>query len=294
MTSRRIWIICLLLSLILAGCQMQSSGISSTSIPTIVSTEGISSTPTAITTPLPSGTKISLPIVESAPKITPSPERISVGGDVSGIREEIEASDGLKLVGTYYAPVDIPAPWPGVILLHMLGSDRSTWDAYATQLADAGFAVFALDMRGHGETGGEVDWDLAEIDLQRVWDYLSAKQDFDPDRMGIIGASIGANMALIGGADEPSARTVILLSPGLNYQGVETEAAMTTYGARPVLIAASQEDTYSADSSHKLEQLALGEVRLEMYEGAGHGTFMLENEPGLGGLIIEWLEKYLQ
>ena len=149
-------------------------------------------------------------------------------------------------------------------------------------------------MRGHGETGGEVDWDLAAVDLQQVWDNLAVRADIDPGRMGILGASIGANMALVGGANEPDARTVVLLSPGLSYAGVGTKEAMVTFGERPVFIAASQEDTYAADSSRKLHEIAVGEARLDMYQDAGHGTFMLENEPELGEQIIVWLKEYLQ
>ena len=37
------------------------------------------------------------------------------------------ADDGLMLVGTFTAP-DTPAPWPTVILLHMLGGRRSDYD----------------------------------------------------------------------------------------------------------------------------------------------------------------------
>jgi len=68
---------------------------------------------------------------------------------------------------------------------------------------------------------------------------------------------------------------------------------MIAYGERPVLIVASQEDTYAADSSRRLEEVALGEVRQVMYQDAGHGTIMMEREPGLGELIIDWLDDYL-
>jgi pimeloyl-ACP methyl ester carboxylesterase len=176
----------------------------------------------------------------------------------------------------------------------MLWSDRTVWEDYAHELAGNGIAVFALDMRGHGETGGEVNWDLAEEDIQFVWENLSDRPDIDANRTGIIGASIGANMALISGVNEPQILTVVLLSPGLSYAGVETSDAMFAYGERPVFIVASEEDTYSADSSRTLQELAVGDSRLEMFQGAGHGTNMLENEPGLGAEVIEYLKEFLE
>lgn len=250
----------------------------------------------AMQTDIPMHTPTLTSIPESTLKITPTDAVIPEFEEraIEGIREEIEASDGLSLVGSYYPPVDVLPPWPGVLLLHILGSERSSWDEYAWILAGEGFAVFALDMRGHGETGGAVNWDLAESDINQVWNHLSAKPDIDPDRLAIIGASIGANLALRAGAINTDVRTVVLLSPGLDYRGVKTEEAMGAYDNRPVLIVASQEDTYSADSSQVLEEIAVGEASLVMYQNAGHGTNMLTAEPELRELIIDWMQTNLE
>ena len=284
----------LIIIMFMGACQTPGTGAPPTPTLTIVATESISPTIEPTHTSAPTSTATSPPLEEPQPEVTSTPAEEVAGDAILGVQEEIEAADGLQLIGTFYAPVEFEPPWPGVILLHMLWSDRTAWDEYALQLAGSGFAVFALDMRGHGQTGGEVDWDLAAVDLQEVWDNLAARPDIDPARMGIIGASIGANMALVGGVNEPDTRTVVLLSPGLSYAGVETREAMVTFGERPVFIAASQEDTYAADSSRKLHEIAVGEARLDMFQDAGHGTFMLENEPELDGQIIDWLMEYLQ
>jgi pimeloyl-ACP methyl ester carboxylesterase len=42
---------------------------------------------------------------------------------------------------------------PTVILLHMLGKDRSTWSNFASTLSQKeGYAVLSIDLRGHGES----------------------------------------------------------------------------------------------------------------------------------------------
>ncbi len=202
----------------------------------------------------------------------------------------VTAADGLRLVGTF-SPGAGAGPRPAVLLLHMLGSNREAWAPLAPELADVGYSVLALDMRGHGETGGAPDWTLAGDDLTRVWQVLSGRPDVDAGRTAIIGASIGANLALVVAAEIPAVRTVVLLSPGLDYRGVQTEAAMTAYGDRPVLIVASAEDGYAADSSRRLAGLAPG-AALTIYEGAGHGTTMLIREPGLTDLILDWLRRH--
>ena len=287
-------ILCGLICLIFVACQSTTISETQTSLPTLTPTIRLSPTPEPTMISDRASSVTSPPTEDVVPEITASPEPELAESIIHGVREEIEASDGLNLVGSYYAPIEMSPPWPGVILLHMLGGDRSSWDDFARQLTSAGYAVFALDMRGHGDTGGVVDWNLAGNDIQQVWNNLSTRKDIDPDRMALVGASIGANMALVAGANEAGVRTVVLLSPGLDYAGVTTEAAMVAFGDRPVLIVASQEDTYAANSSRNLEEIAIGEARLVMYQNAGHGTHMLAGETGLGKLIVEWLDTHLE
>lgn len=221
-------------------------------------------------------------------------ESVAVPAEAGAAEEGVivTASDGLALAGTFYPGSGAP-PWPGVLLLHMLGSERGAWADVAASLSARGYASLAIDMRGHGSTGGAQDWTLAVDDLQRVWTYMAGREDVDESRTAVVGASIGSNMALITGAGQPAIDTVVLLSPGLDYNGVTTEDAMATYGARPVLIVASEEDTYAADSSRTLQGLAAGEANLVMYSGAGHGTNMFGPQPDLTTTIIDWLDGHL-
>lgn len=205
----------------------------------------------------------------------------------------IEAEDGLTLYGTFY-PGQGNGPWPALLLLHMNGRNRQDWEPVVPALTEAGYAALALDMRGHGETGDVKDWDKARDDLQRVWSYLSGRPDVEASQTAIIGASIGANMALVTGALEPDVKTVVLLSPGLDYFGVTTEDTISDYGQRPVLLVASEEDQPAADSSRELSELAQGEAQLEMYEDAGHGTQMFASRPELTDLMLGWLAAHLE
>ncbi len=204
------------------------------------------------------------------------------------------APDGLHLLGTFYPAAGI-GPWPAVLLLHMLGSNREAWTetGLPAALTEAGYAVLALDMRGHGDTGGTRDWALTEEDLPKVWRYLAGRGDIDPARIAIVGASIGANMAMRTAAREALIPAVILLSPGLDYQGVTTEDVLAGYGARPLLIVASSEDSYAADSSRTLAEQAGESAQILMYDGAGHGTNMFRAQPDLIDTILDWLGQHL-
>jgi dienelactone hydrolase len=203
-------------------------------------------------------------------------------------------NSGLEIVGTLYRPTDSEPPWPGVLLLHMIYAQRQDWADFAKYLAQNGLVALAIDLRGHGETGGEMEWDLARQDLNQVWKAFGEIPEVDPNKIAIIGASMGANMAVLLGADQPGVRALALLSPGVNYYQVLTPKPLAEYGERPVLIIASQEDSYAASSAEELLKYARGEARLEMLSGVGHGTQMLTNQPDLTALILEWLRPFLQ
>ena len=276
----------LVLAWLLSACTATGPAISPTFIAPVTQHQTPVVTPTPSLAPA-SPTPTGLPTITETPQPeTPQPPHIEDGIIV-------KAADGLGVVGTFYTPAGTGSPWPGVILLHMLGSDRTAWDGFARTLTAAGYAAFAVDMRGHGETGGARDFKQATDDLQRVWSYFTARREVDAKRTAVVGASIGANMALITGALQPAIKTVVLLSPGLDYRGVTTTGVIAEYGDRPVLIVASMEDIYPADSSRQLQQLAKGESQLVMYEGAGHGTNMFGPEPQLADLIIAWLHDHV-
>jgi pimeloyl-ACP methyl ester carboxylesterase len=212
-------------------------------------------------------------------------------------------SDSVKLAATYYTPPKEKAP--GVILLHMLSRDRKDWHTLAKRLQKAGYGCLSLDFRGHGENlergdsslnwrnFSEEDFTALTQDLEAGWLFLENEPHIMKDRMAIIGASIGANVALNFAGDHPEVETLALLSPGLNYRGIVTEDAMRKYGRRPLFIAVSKEDFYAAQSSNRLRQLTRGNVVLKTYDGSSHGTKLLKQEKDLIDILIQWLKESL-
>jgi alpha-beta hydrolase superfamily lysophospholipase len=246
-------------------------------------------------TTLPTNTSIPSPSPATSSPSPSEPPIIQVSATSAATVQDVrvDAADGLVITGTFH-PASGPPPWSGVLLLHMVYGDRSQWDELVPLLTSNGYAVVAIDMRGHGSTGGEINWGKSEDDIGRVWSYMTEREDIDPSHSALIGASMGANMALVSAANQPEVNTVVLLSPGLNYYGVTTSDALEAYGQRPILIVASSEDTNSAESSQELVKTALGESKLLTYDGAGHGTAMLHNEPELQKIILAWLDQYLK
>ncbi len=197
--------------------------------------------------------------------------------------------DGVHIQGTYYQPAAVHAP--GVLLLHMLGRQRQDWDPFARTLQEAGYGVLTIDFRGHGASEGTREWDKMPLDAAIAVKYLRGRPEIDPARIVIIGASIGANVAINYAATDPQVRGVALLSPGLDYRGIKTPDAVKQYKERPLFIAASSEDSYAAQSAQTLDQLAQGPHRLLILQNQGHGTQMLGKANGLEEALLSWLQE---
>lgn len=177
-----------------------------------------------------------------------------------------------------------------VILVHMLDKDRNDWMYFAKKLNDAGITAIAIDLRGHGEsTGNWKNFNEQQFN-DMVYDLEAAKKKLDKegkDIIGIIGASIGANLALRYAAEDADIKTIILLSPGIDYKGISAEDVIKDY-KNPILIVASEEDAYPWQSANILYENAMGNKDLFIGKGLGHGTDMLKSED-LKDKIIEFL-----
>ncbi len=203
--------------------------------------------------------------------------------------------DGILIFCDFYKPKsDMPSP--AVILLHTDSNNRQIWadNGFAEKLLENGYAVLAVDMRGYGYTGGEKDWDKAINDMKQIWRYLTKQADIDQSRIVFLGAGIGANIALAAASVEPDVRNVVLLSPGLDYQGITTADKMESYGDREILMIADEE-TESADACQTLKSLAKGNpAEVKIYPGKAYGTDLLDEHEDLDDKILEWLDTYLK
>ncbi len=207
----------------------------------------------------------------------------------------ITASDGWKLVADYYPPN--ATPFSGVVLLHMLPSDRTGWREFAPKLVAAGYGALAPDDRGHGDSALPKDYtqftnaDFAKrtLDVEAAVTFLKSK-GASSNKFVLIGASIGANTALAYAAVHPEqVSAVVLLSPGLDYRGITTEDKLTNYTG-PLFIAVSKGDSYSYNSSLRLVELAPS-ATLQVYEGSAHGTTMFFGTD-VQSRILGWLKKF--
>jgi acetyl esterase/lipase len=111
-------------------------------------------------------------------------------------------------------------------------------------------------------------------------------RDKGAKRVAIVGAELGANLAVNAAAEDPDIASIVLLSPGLDYKGVVSNDAMKRYGPRPVLFVASNDDSYGARSATVLDGFAKGVHQLQLFEAAGKGARMFNHEPMLEGQVL--------
>ncbi|SCE58570.1 alpha/beta hydrolase fold, partial [Streptomyces sp. Termitarium-T10T-6] len=77
-----------------------------------------------------------------------------------------------------------------VVLLHGLGGSAADWEAAGTLLVQE-WRVYALDLRGHGESDWPDDYDL-ELMAEDVVGFLD---ELELDRVGLVGHGMGGVVA---------------------------------------------------------------------------------------------------
>ncbi len=205
---------------------------------------------------------------------------------------ELAADDGTALHGTYEQQEGTDK---GVLFVHGKDRQSSDWKFLANRLNTSGFTSLAIDLRGHGTNvaEGQPKPELSEEDYQAMLGDVQAGIAFLKEKgiaqVVLVGADLGANLALLAASQDESIVNVVMLSPALKYKGVRADGAIRAYGTRPVLMVVSNDDPYSAKSGLLLEAEAQGTKHLEIYTAAGRGATMLNREPALEGLIQSWL-----
>ncbi len=195
--------------------------------------------------------------------------------------------------------------YPLVILLHRLNGDHLSWGDLPAVLEKSGYAVYAMDLRGHGKSthlsnGGrstwrlfeDADWTLVYKDISTVIKFYQKDEDhpeIDATHVALIGEKLGANAAVMAAHDRQEVvKALVLISAGLNYKGIIPSQAILDY-TNPVLLLTSQDDDYSNKSTHGLYNWITGPKTLMEYGQIGDGAEMFTSHPGIERVVRDWL-----
>lgn len=213
--------------------------------------------------------------------------------------------DGVNIVGEWYP---VPTTIGVAILLHMMPTDRRSWAPFQQVLVKYNIASLAIDMRGHGESvkteaGGNLDYKKFDDtqhqqsvnDVQAAVDWLTAKK-YDIDRIMLVGASIGANIALQEVQQEPRLGGLVLMSPG-NYRGMNANEDALYIKAHQALWSTGSDgdDPEAYETAHKVVEVAAASRKMFVpYKNAGHGIHLFTSDPKLMDSLAQWMQESFQ
>lgn len=137
---------------------------------------------------------------------------------IDGERATFRAFDNLNLCGMFLYGDHGGRPKGMVIFAHEFSSDMYSCARYCRPLLAAGYDVFSLDFRGHGESSGEPGYQPRQWPSDReVSDMLGAiayvedwlERRGRPVEIGLFGISRGAGAAILAAQNNPAVRAII-------------------------------------------------------------------------------------
>lgn len=112
---------------------------------------------------------------------------------------------------------------PGVLVFHTVAGPGPNVDAFARELAAAGYVTLAPDVFALHDFGpdGRTDHPLILGDAEGALAYLKRHPRVDPDRIGVVGFSFGGRLAALMGALHPGELRAIVV-----YYGIASHAEL--------------------------------------------------------------------
>lgn len=166
---------------------------------------------------------------------------------------------GITLAADLYVPKNASGKLAAIAVSGPFGAVKEQASGfYAQTMAERGFLTLAFDPSFTGESGGEPRYmaspDINTEDFQAAVDYLSCRDDVDPERIGIIGICGWGGMALNAAALDTRVKATV----------ASTMYDMTRVNAKGYFDA---ED--SAEARHE-KRLALNAQRTEDYKNGSY------------------------
>ncbi len=196
---------------------------------------------------------------------------------------------GIPMV--YVAPRDAAGPVPGVVVAHGFAGSKQLMLGYGYTLAHAGYAALLFDFNGHGANAAPLVRDALQNNLWAATAVLKAQPEVDPDRLALLGHSMGSGAAMAAGTEEPEKyAAVVAISP--------TSADVRPDAPHNLLLqAGSLEPRFAANAERLLAQaggpsdnFADGLARdMLVVPFAEHITILFRNESHAAA--VDWLGR---
>ena len=154
------------------------------------------------------------------------PRSIGSPPDASYQTVSFTASDGVDLEG-WYRPSQNGA---SVLMVSGGGGNRRSTLRHAKMLVRHGYGVLVYDPRGAGNSEGTINsygWGW-EKDAAAALDFLAQRDDVEPGRIGALGLSTGADMAIDIAARRDDVKAVVADgAAAIGYEDIKEYSAKT-------------------------------------------------------------------
>ncbi len=192
-------------------------------------------------------------------------------------------------------------PAPVVVLCHGFSGDNAMTSALARRIAKAGFAVVALDFRGHGENRNPLEPTADGLGLKQDIDaallYARTQPRFDGPRVALVGHSMGAYAVLGHAQSDPGIGAVVAISGGRELTGpfpppntffvwASGDPGRTRRRGRELAAKLAGKEQLVEDKTYGEIERGTG-VRMSEVPGTGHITILYSAEAARR--IVDWL-----
>lgn len=229
------------------------------------------------------------------------------------VRKEltIPASDGFSLKATLeYPKIKTQKEFKTVVLLHSLGYNSAWWENLPKTLLDKGYAVLAIDLRGHGKSIYNTrlvrtSWSNMTAsayqkypsDVIQIIDYVKAE---NPKRIffnewAIVSADIGGSAGIIASAQmENKPKTIVILSPVVKTHGLFVPVKLANLDNVDIFSITGTEDHTGQKAQDYLQRFAQAGFVTYVSEAHATGMLLLKNDKSLTNIITTWITDYLK
>ena len=223
---------------------------------------------------------------------------------------KVASKDGFNIVATFtYPKVKGQNEFPTVVLLHSLGYNSQWWSDLPSELLAKGYAVLAIDLRGHGESVynkklTKISWKNMKNSAYAKYPddilaVISAIKDENTKKVffnnwAIVGADIGASAGVIV-ADKYKVdpKTIVMISPVVKTKDIYIPVNLAHLENVDILSISGTDDYDSMEAATYLSRFAQNEFVTLVSESKSTGMLMIKNDPGLAKFIAEWIFEYL-
>lgn len=139
------------------------------------------------------------------------PRQTPADYDLTGWEEvHFPAADGLQLVA-WFIPPNPAGDGATLVCVHGLNANRSKLLPQAALLAKHGYGALLLDLRNHGQSEGQVTTlGYTEVeDVKGAVAYLLTRPEVNPQRIGLMGHSMGGATVIRAAARLPEVKVVV-------------------------------------------------------------------------------------